>query len=143
MHFEFGEIIIECLSDAVASRSTTGRQLRTEKKLEILAEARDVVATQEQLWPSIVPQSAILRCLNEYTDATVWTDPPICAVCSQYAQDMVEFSLSQDLSGLNLELLQLKNEHLIKKCVVQGLSTCFLFGHDLIDRLMLDHQGIV
>ncbi|KAG2142130.1 hypothetical protein BD769DRAFT_52350 [Suillus cothurnatus] len=140
---EFGNDVVDRFSQEIPTRSAADKNLRMAKKQSALAEARQIVAVREQHWPSVVPQMVILQRLNEYMDATVWTDPPICAVCSQYARDTEEFPLALDVTGLNLELLRLKNEHLIKKCVVQGLSTCFSFGHDVIDGLMLDHQGII
>ncbi|KAG1816970.1 hypothetical protein DFJ58DRAFT_739661 [Suillus subalutaceus] len=54
------------------------KRSRAENKQIALTEARDIIVTREHLWPSVVPQSVILQRLNEYMDATVWTDPPIC-----------------------------------------------------------------
>src|SRR6267154_4262188 len=90
-----------------------------------------------------VSKEVIFECLNSYMKGTMWTEPPVCAVCSQCDRDAADVRLSGDISSLNLDLLRASDDFIVKKCVVQGMSTCFTFDNVLIDGLMLEKRGIV
>jgi len=94
-------------------------------------------------WPSPVPREVELDCLNEYMDGSKWCESPICAICSCYARDVVSVPISTNLTPYNLELLRVSDEFIIRKCVLQGMSLCFMFGNAKIDGLMLAKDGLI
>jgi hypothetical protein len=140
---EFGPHIINRLAEPILSRSEAGKKKCVEQKQQALSLAMDVRTAREQQWPLVVQPKIVLERLHAYLDGSMWSDPSVCAVCSQFESDGVDVSLSADLSGLNLELLHLTDEYLIQKCVVQGMSSCFTFGSDIIDGLILDAAGVL
>jgi len=143
LNVEFGSTIISQLSLEWLSSSAQRRIDRAEHRQHAIEEAiaiRDDRATQ---WPSPVPHAVVLDCLNKYMDGSKWCEPPVCAVCSCYARDVVSVPISDDLSPYNLDLLRISDEFIIRKCVLQGMSSCFTFGNDKIDGLMLAKDGLI
>ncbi|KAG1733187.1 uncharacterized protein EDB91DRAFT_1226155 [Suillus paluster] len=55
----------------------------------------------------------------------------------------MEIPLSSDLTSLHLDLLRVSDPYIIKNCIVQSLSTCFTYGHDVLKGLQLDKLGLV
>lgn len=51
-------------------------------------------------------------------------------------------SLSNKLGDYNLDLIHLVNLFIVQHWIIQSLSSCFSFGHSLIDRLMLEKSGV-
>ncbi|KAG2738321.1 hypothetical protein P692DRAFT_20639125, partial [Suillus brevipes Sb2] len=51
--------------------------------IELANEAQNLDAVRRIEWPAPVSKEVILGCLHRYYEGTKWTDPPICAVCSQ------------------------------------------------------------
>ena len=90
-----------------------------------------------------MPREVVLDCLNEYMDGSKWCEPPICAICSCYARDVVSVPISADLTPYNLELIRVSDEFIIRKCVLQGMTLCFTFGNAKIDGLMLAKDGLI
>ncbi|KAG1849529.1 hypothetical protein F4604DRAFT_1810884 [Suillus subluteus] len=98
---------------------------------------------RQQQWPTHVPKDTVLSCLRDYCDGSVWTPPPVCAVCAQHEYDCELVVISSgEPSALNLERLHIRDPFIIMKCVVQSLSTAFSFGSPLVDGLMLDKSGV-
>lgn len=56
-------------------------------------------ATDVSQWPKVVPQDVVLSCLNQYYQGTIWSEPPVCAVCAQYCADMCH---SVNVNGVHL-----------------------------------------
>ncbi|KAF8426441.1 hypothetical protein L210DRAFT_3420646, partial [Boletus edulis BED1] len=102
---------------------------------------KNSVLTYDREWPSVVPKEAVFTCLHRYYEGTKWTEPPVCAVCAQYHDDATAVDLSD--SSVNLDCLQVEDEFIVRKCIIQSLSTRFSFVNPLLDGLMLDRQGIV
>ena len=50
-----------------------------------------------------VSKEVIFKCLNGYMEGTMWTEPPVCAVCSQYDRDAADVRLSGDILSFNLD----------------------------------------
>ncbi|KAG1863882.1 hypothetical protein F4604DRAFT_2028772 [Suillus subluteus] len=140
---DFGVLVTERLSQEIVLRSVKDMSARPECKHNALAEARDIRTDRERGWPMPVSKEVVLKCLNGYMEGTMWTEPFVCAVCSQYDRDAVNIHLSGDISSMNLDLLRVSDDFVVKKCVIQNMSTCFAFDNVLIDGLMLEKRGIV
>jgi hypothetical protein len=59
-------------------------------------------------------KEVILKCLNGYMEGTMWIEPSVCAVCSQYDRDAVNIHLSGDVSSMNLDLLCVSDDFIVK-----------------------------
>ncbi|KAG1737048.1 hypothetical protein EDB19DRAFT_1910051 [Suillus lakei] len=140
---EFGALVTERLSQEIVSQSVKHRSARLERKQNALADANTIRIERERDWPVPVSKEVIFECLTGYMKGTMWTEPPVCAVCSQYDRDATEVRLSGDISSLNLDLLRASDDFIIKKCIIQGMSACFTFDKSLIDGLVLEKRGIV
>ena len=87
VEYEYGSSILKTLSEPVQVVSKTERvneRAKISRREEKILKARTVKETLESFeasWPSLVPQTHILECLNAYREGTIWTDPPFCAVC--------------------------------------------------------------
>lgn len=93
-------------------------------------------------WSSVVDKDVAHCCLGDYHTALQWSEPPICAVCEMYHDTYGTVSLSNKLGDYNLDLIHLVNLFIVQHWIIQSLSSCFSFGHSLIDRLMLEKSGV-
>ena len=85
---EYGSSIFKCLSKSVVGKDERAKNSRREKKFSKVQTAKDALERYETSWPSLVPQAHIFECLNEYRKETIWTDPPICAVCGRGSREI-------------------------------------------------------
>jgi hypothetical protein len=89
-----------------------------------------------------VAAHVILCCLGKYHTASQWSEPPTCAICSMPTMDCLVVDLLNDLAGFNLDLLQISDLFIIRCCIVQGMSSSFMFCNNIIDGLMIDKLGV-
>jgi len=125
------------------AQSAANKVIRRERKALAAAVATREREDRVRNWPVVTSMDVVYPCLNAYMAGSQWTVPPVCAVCSQYDRDVQLFPLEDDLSLLHLDLLSVEDEFIVRKCIVQGMSACFTFGHKSLDGLMLEKRGIV
>jgi len=61
---EYGSSIYECLSKPVVSKKERAKISRREEKISKVQTAKEALESYEASWPSQVPQTHILECLN-------------------------------------------------------------------------------
>lgn len=130
-----------CVS-VLLQKSVKAANMRREKRLARVEDKKKEMTAFDHGWPAIVPKQTIFGCLNHYYEGTKWSDPPVCAVCAQYQLDANNFDLLSD-SSLDLDCLILKDEFVIRKCIIQSLSTRFSFVNPVLNGLMLNQHGVV
>lgn len=95
-------------------------------------------------WPSQVPESQIWKCLHAYRQGTIWIDPPTCTVCAQASDNVKIIQVGENIDdSLSLEILRLKDNFIVKNCVIKCNSAEFNYGNNLLNGLMLEKHGIL
>ncbi|KAG1829117.1 hypothetical protein EV424DRAFT_461362 [Suillus variegatus] len=118
-------------------------QRREDKHARVVEDER-LAQEYRRAWPVVVSQKTVYSCLNNYFQASEWSEPPVCAVCGRYQRDCVVVTFTAtDAPSFHLETLRVTDRFIIQKCVVQGLSAAFSFDCPIIDGLMLERAGIV
>lgn len=142
--FEYGSTVVDALSHEPLSRSDRLRQARREHKMSALTAVATDAVDRLNRWPEIVPSSTVLACQAAYFEGTIWKADPVCAVCAQHMEDCQKFDVTEvNSSELHLESLRLTDAYIIRKCILQGLSSRFTFGSPILDGLMLEKVGVV
>ena len=90
--YEYGTEILLCLSTPPLSRNDRSKLNRRLERDTTIRTAKKELDAYEAAWPTQISQTRILECLNAYREGTIWSDPPICAVCGQSSSD-VKFSV--------------------------------------------------
>jgi hypothetical protein len=95
-------------------------------------------------WPQLVADKIKKKCAALYRDATTISTPPTCCVCARACRKarMKSCSIHDNCRSLplGLERLRLTNPHIIGKI---ASNNPFIFGHHLLNDLMLAQQGVV
>ena len=93
-----------------------------------------------------MPDDLILRRCKEYVEATCLNQPHICACCGKgrfgEVLKYIEILFTCKALPRNLELLRLTDPFIVKHCIIQQMSSEFVFGHTLLDGLMLLKEGV-
>lgn len=142
---EYGQKIVDILArspQAPPCKAVELKNARRKNKLESVIAAQQAMAQYEREWPTVVPQNVVFDCLNRYYEGSMWTEPPICAVCGQYQRNVKTYDLPHN-GDLELDVLRLRDPFIIRQCVVQRLSSEFNYLSPALDGLMLDHRGVV
>ena len=142
--YEYGTQIFLCISTPPLSRNNRRKLKRKLEKEATIQSAKQEVDVYEAAWPTQVSQTRILECLNAYREGTIWSDPPICAVCGQGSSDVKVVHYGEDTSmppPFSLEILQISDKFIIENCILKCNSAEFVFGCNAFDGLMLDKAG--
>jgi len=84
-----------------------------------------------------------MDCLRDYVDGSCWQPGVVCAVCSRHVHSVNEMHVDANSElPLNLDILQLNDPFIVTKCVIQCLSSEFIYQCSVLDGLMLDKSGI-
>lgn len=67
----------------------------------------------------------------------------MCAVCGQYQRDAEAYDLMSGLVRLDLDILRLRDQFIIEKCIVQHLSPRFNYNNPHLDGFMLAYDGVL
>ena len=86
--YEYGTEILLCLSTPPLSRNDRSKLNRRLERDATIRTAKKELDAYEAAWPTQISQTRILECLNAYREGTIWSDPPICAVCGQGSSDV-------------------------------------------------------
>ncbi|KAG1752559.1 uncharacterized protein EDB91DRAFT_1333499 [Suillus paluster] len=105
---EFGALVTERLLREIVLRSVKHRSARLERKQNALADVNTIRTERAWEWPMPVSKEVIFECLNGYMKGTMWTKPP-------YDRGAADVRLSGDISSLNLDLLRVSDDFVIKK----------------------------
>jgi len=138
----FAEIRWNVSMNVVRRRRTVKKELNESVKLE------QMMADQKRRdsWPQVVPNEVITSCCMDYLEGTSWERPLCCASCARRKSGMslIDVEVPDDCEELplDMELLRLTDLFVIKSCVIQQSSPEFVFGHSLLDGLMLEKEGI-
>ena len=139
----YASTIIQCFTDPYLSPADKSKQVRQDVRIERAMTARRFESDKQGSWPSKVSQEIVFECLREYVTGTEWKPMPVCAVCSRSKHDVQVVTVDANgMSPLELEVLLITDPFIIQKCIVQGLSSQFTFGHPSIDGFMLDKDGV-
>lgn len=146
LRHEYEDDIMFKLRRAILSQPMAVKRAnaRRDVKLTNVEEQKQDADAYEREWPTVVPRQTVFSCLERYYEGSKWREPLVCAVCAQYRRDAAKIDIcSEDSTDIHLDHLLLRNEFIIRKCVVQSLSTRFSFVNKSLDaRLMLERQGV-
>lgn len=79
-----------------------------------------------------------------HCEGTIWTDPPICAVCSQGSWDAKEVCFGESINvPFSLEILHVSDNFIIQNCIIKCNLGEFMFGNTALDGLMLDKHSVM
>jgi len=149
--YEYGNAIESAISTSLTSRqqlrdkaeATRKRVQRLRNKKDKMLQSKNELTKFQLEWPTVVPREHIFECLTAYREGTVWTTPPVCAVCSQYSEKMETIGIDQDVEcSTDFEALQIQDEFIIRQCIVACNSAEFLYQNSKLDGLMLDKRGV-
>lgn len=95
-------------------------------------------------WPQVVSETQKKNCAKAYRDATTYSRPLTCAVCARERRDaeIKRCTIRDNCSSLPLHLdnLRITNPYIMDHT---SSENPFVFGHPLLDNLMLTHDGII
>ncbi|KIK78268.1 hypothetical protein PAXRUDRAFT_164438 [Paxillus rubicundulus Ve08.2h10] len=100
--------------------------------------SRCLTTSERCKWPNVISKEVVFGCIDHYCKGSQWTEPLICAICVQYQCDVKVTKTSSETGDVGLNILDLRDEFIIKKSIVQMMSTRFSFINDSLDGLMLD-----
>jgi hypothetical protein len=146
LEYEYGPHIMKEVGNSVLTVSERKKKVRRDEKLnrvKLTAAFKNKIVTS---WPSKISDDVIFQCLHDYYNGTQWTLPHACAVCSREQRGVEMYIIKVEnnvqIPPLNLELLLLDDPFIIQHCIIQCLSSEFIFGHQALDGLMLYKDSV-
>jgi hypothetical protein len=105
--FECGDHIVQHLRDSTLRSRYDSQSLwhKNQRKQQREGRARELQNSRfgnQSDWPRVVPLDVKLECIRGYYRATQWTEPDVCAVCSQFQDAMHYVSVPRGTCGRDL-----------------------------------------
>ena len=151
--FECGCDVVQHLRDSTLrsrydSQSLWHRNQRKQDRVRRAHELQNSRSGNTSVWPQVVPLDVKLECACQYYQATQWTEPDVCAVCSQFQRTINYVSVPRVSLGcdpsceLHWDKLEIADDFIITNCILASVSNEFNFGNPHLDGLMLDKAGV-
>jgi hypothetical protein len=143
LHHEYSMLLVNRLEQPVLPLPERRKQEHKETKEQIAAQTRQDITELAAQWPKVVPHAVVMDCLRDYVDGSRCQPGVVCAVCSRHVCNVNEMHVDANSElPLNLDILQLNDPFIVTKCVIQCLSSEFIYECSVLDGLMLDTSGI-
>jgi hypothetical protein len=144
---EYSTLLVTHLKTPLPTDCQKRKQARRSLKEKIAVEKVQARADIASCWPSVVPSNVSLDCVCKYREATCWQAGRVCGVCSRRCHDTTVCDIEHDSDigslPMHLDILQLSDAFIVHNCVVQHLSSEFVYdGIPWLNGVMLDKAAL-